>query len=117
MCCVGEIQFLGFAAGGTYNNHCALKVGQYTVFQRKFSINSVISVYLSRRFRYTQTCDICPRSLHTNCEPSYNPPSSQPSISVPPERTRCNPTSTPVYYEAVQLSCPLRLLKQTDCEF
>ena len=67
MHCVGEIQFLGFAVGGTYNNHCA-------VSQRTFSINSVISIYLSRWIRHTQPRHVCLHSLHTNSEPSYNPP-------------------------------------------
>jgi len=59
MHCVGEIQFLGFAAGCTYNNHCALKVGPYAVFQRTVPVNSVISIYLSRRILLTQPRDVC----------------------------------------------------------
>jgi len=103
----GRNSFLGFAAGGTYNKHWALKIGLYTVFQRTVSIHSVISIYLGRRFRHTQTGNICPHSLHTNCELSYNPQARSLLLLCHRNARRCKPTSTPVYYRAVQVSCPL----------
>ena len=106
-CVFGRNSFLGFAAGGTYNKHWALKIGLYTVFQRTVSIHSVISIYLGRRFRHTQTGNICPHSLHTNCELSYNPQARSLLLLCHRNARRCKPTSTPVYYRAVQVSCPL----------